>query len=137
MALDRCSPGCLRLRYSSGARPRLPSSNKQQHKEKKGTKNMSQSNSRVVGLDVHPDSFAGAILEGPDGLSARVLSTSRRVELVQLERWAQRHTSVADVLVLEASGNAFAVAKRLRALKRKVVILDSHQAGKSGQSLLC
>jgi transposase len=95
---------------------------------------MSQSNSRVVGLDVHPDSFAGAILEGPDGLSARVLSTSRRVELVQLERWAQRHTSVADVLVLEASGNAFAVAKRLRALKRKVVILDSHQAGKVGKA---
>jgi len=56
---------------------------------------MKRSNQRVVGLDVHPDGFAGAILEGADGLSARVLSTSRRVELVQLERWAQRHTSLA------------------------------------------
>jgi hypothetical protein len=95
---------------------------------------MNRSNQRVVGLDVHPDSFAAAILEGPDGLSARVLSTSRRVELGQLEQWAQRHTSVADVLVLEASGNAFAVAKRLRALKRKVLILDSHRAGKVGKA---
>jgi transposase len=89
---------------------------------------------RIVGLDVHPDSFAGAILEGPDGLSARVLSTSRRVELTQLEKWAERHTNLADVLVLEASGNAFAVANRLRALRRKVLILDSHRAGKVGKA---
>ena len=98
---------------------------------------MSQSNNygRVIGLDVHPDSFAGAILlKGEDPASARVVSTSRRVELVQLEKWAQRHTSAEDVLVMEASGNAFAVAERLRALAREVVILDSHRAGKVGKA---
>ena len=42
---------------------------------------MKQSNQRIVGLDVHPDSFAGAILRGQDATSARVLSTSTRVEL--------------------------------------------------------
>lgn len=88
---------------------------------------------RVIGLDVHPDSFAGAILAGSDPGSARVVSTSRRVELAELEKWAQRHSTPEDVLVLEASGNAFAVAERLRALGRKVEILDSHRAGKIGK----
>ncbi len=94
---------------------------------------MNKSNSRVVGLDVHPDSFAGAILEGSDPARAKVLSSSTRVGLEELEPWATRHTIAQDVLVMEASGNAFAVAERLRAIKRKVVILDSHQAGKVGK----
>ena len=95
---------------------------------------MSRSNEeRVVGLDVHPDSFAGAIVEGRDPGTARVVSSSTRVALGELEKWAQRHTSAADVLVLEASGNAFMVAQGLRAIERSVVILDSHQAGKVGK----
>ena len=97
--------------------------------------NQSNNSQRVIGLDVHPDSFAGAILlTGKDPASARVLSTSRRVELPLLEKWAQRHTGPEDVLVMEASGNAFAVARRLRALERQVVILDSHRAGKVGKA---
>src|SRR5438445_7277349 len=97
--------------------------------------NQSNKTQRVIGLDVHPDSFAGAILlKGKDPASARVLSTSRRVELGQLEKWVQRHTGAEDVLVMEASGNAFAVAERLRELEREVVILDSHRAGKVGKT---
>jgi transposase len=97
--------------------------------------NQSNNSQRVIGLDVHPDSFAGAILlTGKDSASAQVLSTSRLVELPQLEKWAQRHTGPEDVLVMEASGNAFAVAERLRALQRQVVILDSHRAGKVGKA---
>lgn len=95
---------------------------------------MSRSNQRVVGLDVHPDTFAGAILEGSDPWRARVRSSSTRVALVQLEQWAQRHSKAGDVLVLEASGNAFCVAERLRAIGCKVVILDSHRAGKVGKA---
>jgi transposase len=88
---------------------------------------------RVVGLDVHPDSFAGAVVEGSDPASAVVSSTSTRVELERLEQWASRHTRTEDTLVLEASGNAFAVAARLRAIGREVEILDSHRAGKVGK----
>ena len=95
---------------------------------------MERSNQRVVGLDVHPDSFAGAILEGSDPWSARVVRSSTRVALGELEGWAVRQTGPGDVLVLEASGNAFCVAERLRSLKRKVVILDSHRAGKVGKA---
>lgn len=94
---------------------------------------MSKEKGRVVGLDVHPDSFAGAVMEGSDPGSAQVLSTSTRVELKQLEHWALRHTKREDTLVLEASGNAFAVAARLRGLGRRVEILDSHRAGKVGK----
>jgi transposase len=95
---------------------------------------MKTSNSRIVGLDVHPDSFAGAILEGNDPWAARVVRTSTRVALPLLEKWAATQTRQGDTLVMEASGNAFAVAERLRAIKRKVVILDSHRAGKVGKS---
>jgi hypothetical protein len=46
---------------------------------------MEKTKGRVVGLDVHPDSFAGAVMEGTDPLSAQVLSTSSRVQLEQLD----------------------------------------------------
>jgi hypothetical protein len=94
---------------------------------------MTKNKGRVVGLDVHPDSFAGAVVEGSNPAQARVLSSSTRVELEQLEQRALRHTSTEDRLVLEASGNAFAVAARLRTIGRKVEILDSHRAGKVGK----
>jgi transposase len=94
---------------------------------------MASKRGRVIGLDVHPDSFAGAVVEGSDPGTARVASTSTRVELKQLEEWAERHARPEDVLVLEASGNAFAVAQRLRAEGHRVQILDSHQAGKIGK----
>jgi len=95
---------------------------------------LSKCEQRVVGLDVHPDSFAGAILEGSDPQRAWVKSTSRRVALEELEKWAQRHCQPNDVLVLEASGNAFCVAERLRAIGNRVVILESHHAGKVGKT---
>ena len=95
---------------------------------------MNKSNQRVVGLDVHPDSFAGAILAGGEQGNGKVVSTSIRVELKGQERWTERHTTPEDVLDLEAGGNAFGVAARMRALSRKVAILDSHQAGKIGKA---
>lgn len=94
---------------------------------------MAKKRGRVIGLDVHPDSFAGAVVEGSDPGSARVLSTSTRVELEQLEQWARGQVQPQDVLVLEASGNAFGVARRLRGEGYRVQILDSHQAGKVGK----
>lgn len=94
---------------------------------------MTNKRGRVIGLDVHPDSFAGAIMEGNDPARARVVGSSSRVELAQLEEWTRRHATPEDVLVLEASGNAFAVGQRLRGEGYRVEILDSHQAGKIGK----
>ena len=94
---------------------------------------MSKNARRIIGLDVHPDSFAGAVLRGRDPATAQVEHPSTRVPLDQLEAWSQRHAQAGDTLVLEASANSFAVAERLRRLGHEAVILDSHQAGKVGK----
>jgi hypothetical protein len=89
-----------------------------------------------VGLDIHPDSFAAAILQGRDPLSARVLHSVTRQPLAALGAWAARHTTPEDVLLIEASANTFTIAERLRALGRQVVVLESHRAGQIGKSYL-
>jgi hypothetical protein len=95
---------------------------------------MEKNRGRVVGLDVHPDSFAGAVVEGTDPAGARVLSSSTRVELEGLEQWALRHTREEDTLVLEASGNAFSVARcgceRLGAKRRSWTVIGRAKWGK-------
>ena len=91
---------------------------------------------RAVGLDIHPDTFAAAILEGRDPLHARVVLSITRQPLAALGAWAARHTGGEDVLILEASANSFAIAERLTALGRQVFILESHRAGQIGQSYL-
>jgi transposase len=132
MALKAMQPRMSAFEVFVGARPRLPSS--KNITKRKESKKMDRSKPRVIGLDVHPDSFAGAILSGSDPWKARVESTSGRVALEELETWARRHSRPHDIMVLEASGNAFCVAERLRQIKRKAVILDSHRAGKVGKT---
>ena len=87
----------------------------------------------VVGLDVHPDTFAGAVLSGRDPATAKVEHSSTRVPLDQLEAWVLRHTQECNTLVLEASANSFTVAARLRTCGRTALVLDSHQAGRVGK----
>jgi len=91
---------------------------------------------RAVGLDIHPDSFAAAILQGRDPLQARVLHSVTRQPLGALDAWAAHHTTTEDVLLIEASANTFTIAERLRALGRQVVVLESHRAGQIGKSYL-
>ena len=91
---------------------------------------------RAVGLDIHPDSFAAAILEGRDPLQARVAQSVTRQPLEGLCAWAARHTRSEDLLILEASANSFAVAERLQGIGRQVYILESHRAGQIGKSYL-
>jgi len=90
----------------------------------------------VVGLDVHPDTFAAAILQGREPLQARVVHSITRQPLQALCAWAARHTSVHDVLVIEASANTFAITEGLNAIGRQVFILESHRAGQIGKSYL-
>jgi transposase len=91
---------------------------------------------RAVGLDIHPDTFAAAILEGRDPLRARLVQSLTRQPLAALGAWAARQTRAEDILILEASANSFAIAERLAALGRQVFILESHRAGQIGQSYL-
>ena len=91
---------------------------------------------RAVGLDIHPDSFAAAVLEGRDPLTARIAQSVTQQPLEALGAWATRHTSVQDVLIIEASANTFTIAERLKTLGRQVVVLESHRAGQIGKSYL-
>ena len=94
------------------------------------------SSGRVVGLDVHPDSFAAAVLHGRDPLTAKVTERLTGQPLAMLEAWAARHTKPEDLLVLEASSNSFSIVYRLGAIGRRALILESHRAGQIGKAYL-
>ena len=95
-----------------GTRPRLLSN----------TNHRKELNHENVGLDIHPDTFAGGILQGRDPATAKIIHTSTQVPLPQLEDWARRYTTAEDILVMEASGNVFAVAARLKAIGRNAIV---------------
>jgi transposase len=85
---------------------------------------------RVIGLDVHPDTFTAARLQGPTPAAAVVEKVFHKVPLAQLQRWAQKQTTAQDRIVLEASGNSFQVVRTLAAIQRQALVLESCQMGK-------
>jgi len=85
---------------------------------------------RIIGLDLHPDVFAAAALVGPDAGQARAEWVQDRQATAGLEAWAKKWLQPGDVVVLEASGNSFAVAGRLHACGHTALVLESAQAGK-------
>jgi transposase len=85
---------------------------------------------RVIGLDAHPDTFTAAVLRGSTPAQAVEEKTFNRVPTGQLAKWAQKHTGPDDVIVLEASGNSFHLARTLLAAGRKALVLESCQMGK-------
>jgi transposase len=90
----------------------------------------SESVERVIGLDSHPDSFTAAALCGTTPASAIVDKMFNKLPMVRLRSWAQKKTTGQDMIVLEASGNSFQVARVLAACGRKVKVLESCQMGK-------
>src|SRR5215469_13836255 len=85
---------------------------------------------RVIGFDTHPDTFTAAFVRGPTPAAAVIEKTFNKVPMAQLESWAKKHTTAKDLLVMEASGNSFQVVRRLKALERKAIVLESNQLGK-------
>lgn len=85
---------------------------------------------RVVGLDAHPDSVTAALLRGPTPAAALVEKTFEKVPIGRLASWAQKHTTAQDLIVLEASGNSFAVVRALAGVGRSAKVLESCHLGK-------
>ena len=85
---------------------------------------------RVIGLDCHPDTFTAAVIGGSTPAAALVEKVFNKVPLSRLQSWAQKHTTAADIVVLEASGNSFHVVRRLWALQRQGLVLESCQMGR-------
>ena len=84
---------------------------------------------RIIGLDMHPDVFAAAALSA-DQSRQNADWVQDRMPTAGLEAWAKKQLRKEDVVVLEASGNSFAVAARLHAIGFTTLVLESAQAGK-------
>jgi transposase len=85
---------------------------------------------RVIGLDSHPDSFTAALLQGKTPAAAILQKVFNKVPIGQLASWAQKNLNPQDVVVLEASGNSFWVARRLQSLNCQVQVLESCHLGR-------
>jgi len=85
---------------------------------------------RVIGFDSHPDSFTAAVLRGPTPAAAVTEKVFNKVPMSRLQSWAHKHTPPSDLFLLEASGNSFQVVRRLAAIDRRAVVLESCHLGK-------
>jgi transposase len=83
---------------------------------------------RIIGLDMHPDVFAAAALNGANAVQAQVEWVHDRQATTALEQWAKKHLTGSDMVVMEASGNSFEVARRLHECGVTAVVLESAQA---------
>ena len=83
---------------------------------------------RVIGLDLHPDVFSAAALSGRDAGTAQVVQNWDRWATPDLARWG-RKLPAGDLVVLEATGNAFTAAEQLRACGVSCVVLETQKAG--------
>jgi len=84
---------------------------------------------RVIGLDIHPDTFTAAALVGLDAAKAQIQWVTQSLPMTQLETWASSNTRAEDTLVVEASGNSFETVERLEKRGRHAVVLESLRAG--------
>lgn len=85
---------------------------------------------RVIGLDAHPDSFTAAVLRGPTPAAAITEKVFNKVPIGQLQKWARQHLGEHDLVVLEASGNSFHLARSLHAVGLRALVLESCHLGK-------
>lgn len=89
---------------------------------------------RVIGLDAHPYLFSAAALSGADALEARTEWIVDRVDLKSLEQVMKKKARPGDIIVMEASGNSFAIAERLFAIGLHPIVLESQAVGKVGKA---
>jgi transposase len=85
--------------------------------------NTSNNTQRTIGLDMHPDVFTAAVLQGAFATSATLLWFKDRLAVNNLETWAAKQLHAGDTIVLEASANSFEVVRRLTKLGFEVACI--------------
>ena len=85
----------------------------------------SQAERVVIGIDLHPDSFAAVALSGPSAAEAKMLFQHTKQNNADWESWLRRHVDSAATLVMEAGNNSFEFAASAERLGFKSVILES------------
>lgn len=81
---------------------------------------------RIIGLDCHPDVCT---LAAVCSNTKKTIFIKDRVATTTINKWAKKHLSSSDLVVLEASGNSFAVVALLAKAGIKALVLESKQAG--------
>jgi transposase len=88
----------------------------------------------VIGLDAHPTLFSAAALSRGGCAPSQNGLVRRPADLRKLEVILKRRTQPGDIVVLEASGNSFAVADRLAGIGLCPIVLESQSVGKVGKA---
>ena len=94
-----------------------------------------QASKRIIGMDLHPDVFTVAAFEGSDPVNAKKLWVKDRVPVSKIEQWAKKTLTACDIVLMEASGNSFAIASKLHKLGFKAVVLDANTVGRTSKAL--
>lgn len=102
----------------------------------KKTKNQSARQTRIIGLDVHPDIYSLCVMEGQTNHDATVLRRYQDLPIAGLEDFARDQLRPADLVLLEAGSNSFEVVRKLEALGISACVLESCQVGKTAQAYL-
>lgn len=93
-------------------------------------KSQTQEDRRVIGLDMHPDTFTAAALSGRTALDVEIHWVHDHLPQEKLERWVQRHVLPTDLIVIEASGNTFNTVDRIHNCGGQAVVLEALRASK-------
>jgi transposase len=99
---------------------------------------MKQECGRVIGLDIHPESFTAAIFERISvyhNESREVLVTGK-IEMERLDEWLDKNMKSGDLFVVEAGSNSFHVTKKVRDHGGFAVVLESFRAGQIRKTYL-
>jgi transposase len=104
----------------------------------KGERTQERDFGRVIGLDVHPESFTAAIFERKslyqEG-SKEILTTSK-IDMARLDNWLEKNLKRGDIFVVEAGSNSFHVTKKIKEHGGFAVVLESFRAGQIGKTYL-
>lgn len=89
----------------------------------------------VIGVDLHPDSFAAAAFSGSNATDAKLLFQHTRQNCEIWEKWLKKYVPIGTIIVMEAGSNSFEFAKIAEKLGIKTVILESQAVGKIAKNI--
>jgi transposase len=92
------------------------------------------SQGRIFGLDCHPDTYTAAVYQGTTHHDACKLGSRQNLTLEKLLEWIAQDFSHEDLFLMEAGANSFEIAKRLRTLGLRAVVLESCHVGKHAKT---
>ena len=87
-----------------------------------------------MGLDAHPRICVLQVTTGDSPGNLRKVGTAHEVETSQVAVWCKRHLQKDDLIVLEASGNSFAIAGRLMDNCFDAKVIESQQVARFSES---